>query len=381
MAAAGLSARPRRPGRRRLAVPRRAPRVQPTRRSAGHVPPPGDTRPVTGAAVLVPRHRPGRALRRRTVTDGVADLRTGRPMNTTGGLRVGSVTKTFTATVVLQLAAERRLALDARRTPPPAGPDPRRRPVTAGSPAAAALQHAAGSPTHRLRVGAPASDCGTATSEPRRLVARALRLPRPPHTWHYAAWSYLVAGLIIARRHRSQPGDEVTTFGSSHRWAWVTPTGRSDDTPHPGPALAHTLPRRTATDGRLPGTDLRRCRRRPGVPPADLTRFATALLTGRLLPNAPALPDAARWPADPDRLWPGAYGLGLISSPLSCGGTWVGPRRNCARRPSRAGRHRPRRPCRRRRPERGARLQAELDFLDVVDKALCRGPSTEGHPA
>ncbi|WP_459500474.1 serine hydrolase domain-containing protein [Bacillus sp. C1] len=43
---------------------------------------------------------------------GIADLRTKKPMKTDFRFRVGSVTKTFTATVVLQLAGENRLNLD-----------------------------------------------------------------------------------------------------------------------------------------------------------------------------------------------------------------------------------------------------------------------------
>lgn len=70
---------------------------------------------VPGAAVLVtdpgPAH--GVSCRRWSEAVGAADLRTGRPMNATDRLRAGSVAKTFTATVVLQLAAERRLSLDA----------------------------------------------------------------------------------------------------------------------------------------------------------------------------------------------------------------------------------------------------------------------------
>jgi D-alanyl-D-alanine carboxypeptidase len=42
---------------------------------------------------------------------GVADLRTGRPMRPDVHFRVGSVTKSFVATVALQLVAEGRLAL------------------------------------------------------------------------------------------------------------------------------------------------------------------------------------------------------------------------------------------------------------------------------
>jgi D-alanyl-D-alanine carboxypeptidase len=45
-------------------------------------------------------------------TAGVADLTTQRPMTAESHYRVGSTTKTFTATVTLQLVAEGRLALD-----------------------------------------------------------------------------------------------------------------------------------------------------------------------------------------------------------------------------------------------------------------------------
>jgi len=47
----------------------------------------------------------------RTAATGVADVGTGRPMRPTLAFRAGSVTKSFTAAVVLQLVAERRLRL------------------------------------------------------------------------------------------------------------------------------------------------------------------------------------------------------------------------------------------------------------------------------
>jgi D-alanyl-D-alanine carboxypeptidase len=47
----------------------------------------------------------------RTAARGVADLETGRPMRPGLSFRIGSVTKSFTATVALQLVAERRLTL------------------------------------------------------------------------------------------------------------------------------------------------------------------------------------------------------------------------------------------------------------------------------
>ncbi|HDR4766567.1 TPA: beta-lactamase family protein [Bacillus cereus] len=45
-------------------------------------------------------------------TAGIADLRTKKPMKTDFRFRIGSTTKTFTATVLLQLAGENRLNLD-----------------------------------------------------------------------------------------------------------------------------------------------------------------------------------------------------------------------------------------------------------------------------
>jgi D-alanyl-D-alanine carboxypeptidase len=46
------------------------------------------------------------------VVAGLADKATGQPMQPQDMVRIGSITKTFVATVVLQLAAERRLSLN-----------------------------------------------------------------------------------------------------------------------------------------------------------------------------------------------------------------------------------------------------------------------------
>ncbi|BCM65230.1 hypothetical protein EASAB2608_00564 [Streptomyces sp. EAS-AB2608] len=340
---------------------------------------------IAGAAVLVTDADPDAPCARRTVTDGVADLRTGRPMNTTDRLRVGSVTKTFTATVVLQLAAERRLSLDApveRYLPGlirAGGHDGRR--ITVRQ----LLQHTSGLPDY---LEAPEWEHPERLRyrhfEPRRLVARALRLPRPPHTWHYATTNYLVAGLIVRAVTGHSPETEITR-------RIIAPLGLrdtywpGDDTRIQGP---HSHSYFTAQDGhRADGTAWNTTFGGVGgalvSTPADLTRFATALHTGRLLP-APQRAEMRRTvAADPDRLWPGArYGLGLISSPLSCGGTWWGHAGTVP------GGHRALvatgpggRTAAVALNEVPATLQAELDFLDVVDKALCEGPSTERTPA
>lgn len=62
------------------------------------------------AALASVQDRNGRA---RTYTAGVGDLTTGAKVPRDGQVRIGSNTKTFTAVVVLQLVAERRVSLDA----------------------------------------------------------------------------------------------------------------------------------------------------------------------------------------------------------------------------------------------------------------------------
>ncbi|MFG2937453.1 serine hydrolase domain-containing protein [Streptomyces sp. NPDC048282] len=209
-------------------------------------------------------------------TAGRADLGTGRPMNTTDRLRVGSVTKTFTATVVLQLAPEHRLSLDT--------PVAHYLPGTLGD----AGKHIT---VRRLLRHRP--------FEPRELIARALELPRPQQPWHYATTDYLVLGLIVQQ-------DETRIRGRYSHSYFAAEDGRRVDRTDWNTTFG-------GVGGALVSTQ------------SDLTRFADALLGGRLLP-APRLREMQRTvAADPDRLWPGArYGLGLISSPLSCGGVWWG---------------------------------------------------------
>ena len=81
-----------------------------------------------------------------TAVAGVADLAAGRPMRPGLSFRIGSVTKSFTATVALQLVAERRIRLSdsvERRAARPAVLRP------PGDRADAARAHLRGSPTTR----------------------------------------------------------------------------------------------------------------------------------------------------------------------------------------------------------------------------------------
>ncbi|MEU6388014.1 serine hydrolase domain-containing protein [Streptomyces sp. NPDC046939] len=333
---------------------------------------------ITGAAVLITDADKGAPCATHTEAVGTADRSTGRPMNATDRLRAGSVTKTFTATVVLQLAAEHRVALDApvdhylpglvRRN----GHDGRH--ITVRQ----LLQHTSGLPDY---LEAPEWEHPERLRyrhfEPRELVARALDLPRPDRTWHYATTNYLLAGLIIGKVTGHSPEAEITR-------RVIRPLGLRD-TYWPGddPRIhgPHSRSYFTAEDGRLTdGTAWNTTFGGVGgaliSTPADLTRFSTALLGGRLLPPAQLAEMRRTVAADPDRLWPGArYGLGLIASPLRCGGQWWGHAGTVP------GGHRALTAVG---PDgRGVAvaltqvpdtLQAEQDFLDVVETAFCETP-------
>ncbi|MER5369712.1 serine hydrolase domain-containing protein [Streptomyces sp. NPDC002722] len=131
---------------------------------------------------------------------GVHDLASGRPTDPDGRFRAGSVTKVFTAAVVLQLAGEGRLGLDrpARRYLPdliPAAYED----VTVRQ----LLNHTSGIPSvgsgggpddayaHRFDLRDPVRTVREATSREPDFV--------PGTQQHYANIGYTVAGLLIER--------------------------------------------------------------------------------------------------------------------------------------------------------------------------------------
>ncbi|WP_333776093.1 serine hydrolase [Streptomyces sp. IBSBF 3136] len=231
-------------------------------------------------------------------------------MNTTDRLRVGSVTKTFTATVVLQLAAERRLSLDApvaRYLPGLVrghGHDGRR--ITVRQ----ILRHTSGLPDY---LDAPEWEHPDRLRhrhfEPRELVAAALRLPHPRKTWHYATTNYVIAGLLVHAVTGHTPEAEISR-------RLVRPLGLHD-TYWPGddPRLRGPHSHSYFRDGegrRVDGTAWDMSFAGVGgalvSTQADLTRFAAALSGGRLLSAAQLTEMRRTVAADPDRLWPGARG-------------------------------------------------------------------------
>jgi D-alanyl-D-alanine carboxypeptidase len=234
---------------------------------------------------------------------GVADTATGRPRCVDEHFRIGSVTKLFTATVLLQLVAEGRVELDeaCRRM----------------------LNHTSGIFDYSDDPSFLDAFTGTAflttrfrTYHPDELVALAMKHPptsAPGTAWQYSNTNYVLAGQMIERVTGNTYAEEV------HRRI-VQPLGLTGT--H-APGSQTTLPQphaRHYSPLMVPGAKLHDVTELNasyvwavgGIVStlADLTRFLAALLAGRLLP--PALLEQMCTEA-PDS----NYGLGIVRWPLS----------------------------------------------------------------
>ncbi|MEV0588610.1 serine hydrolase domain-containing protein [Nonomuraea sp. NPDC050310] len=275
---------------------------------------------VIGAVLTV--ERPG--CRPWTAAAGRAELGRERAMRGDERFRIGSVTKTFTATVVLQLVAEGRLELDRPVVDYLPGL------VPAAITVREVLDHTSGlgDYTKALDLGR-ADEWRLKRYEAADLVARGVRLKGTPRgEWHYSNTNYLVAGLLVEKvtgndvgrevtrrilrplglRDSSWPGNTTKIPGRHAHGYFPLPDGPADVTRSFHPSLA-------GASGALIST------------PADVNRFLAALLDGRLLPDH-VLARMREGVATGNRLWPGArYGLGLVSTPSrACEGVWYGHR-------------------------------------------------------
>ncbi|GGY03058.1 serine hydrolase domain-containing protein [Streptomyces djakartensis] len=221
--------------------------------------------------------------------------------------RAGSVTKTLIATVVLQLAAERRLSLsDTVEQHLPglvrgAGNDGRA--LTLRS----LLTHTSGLYDFTADTG------GTAPVTPRQAVR--LALTHPPGErgrFSYSNTNYVLLGLVI----QQVTGRSYATEAERRIIAPLRLTGTSF------PGSRSSLPSPHGTAYAADGTDVTELDPRVAgaagelvTTLADLDRFYAALLGGRLLP-----PHWLREMLD-TRATHGAYGMGLIPEKLPCGTT------------------------------------------------------------
>ena len=264
-------------------------------------------------------------------TAGVADTATGAPAETYDTFRIGSSTKTFVATVILQLVGEGRLSLDDTVAHWLPG-------VVSGNgndggkiTIRELLQHTSGLYDYSAdlpQLTSTASfEAGRFTDyTPAQLVAIAMQHApdfAPGTGWEYSNTNYILLGMIINQITGHSWQQEVTSriiepLGLRHTSA----PGSSPAIPGPhlegyssfgsGPAINVTAlnPSVAGSAGELISTT------------ADLTTFYTALMHGRLLAPAQLAEMETTVPAPGlTVVWPGArYGLGLLWVPLSCGG-------------------------------------------------------------
>ncbi|MFJ6437166.1 serine hydrolase domain-containing protein [Streptomyces sp. NPDC091416] len=277
-----------------------------------------------GAVGALAEVRDGRDVWRGT--SGVAERGTKREVPVDGRFRMGSITKTFLATVVLQLAGEGRLELDdtVERWLPGVVPDGDR--VTLRH----LLDHTSGLYDYKRTLTMPPSpaflDGRLRTWTASELVARAVAQPptfTPPGSGYaYSNTDYVLLGQVIEEATGRSYGEEVTD-------RIIRPL-RLRDTSVPGtsPRIRGPHPHGYVPVVRADGMELvDYTEMNPSLMGAsgemisttrDLGRFVTALLGGRLLPDR--LLDEMKTPGVAD----GTYGLGLSWRDTACGVTVYG---------------------------------------------------------
>jgi D-alanyl-D-alanine carboxypeptidase len=250
---------------------------------------------------------------------GIGDLTTGVGPNPRGQFRVGSSTKSFTATLVLQLVAEKRLDLDApigRYLP---GLLPYSQSITVRH----LLQHRSGLFEYRNVVWPnpqAVSDGRFRHYTPAQLVRIAARQPlefTPGSEFSYSNTNYIVLGMLIEKvTHHSVAAELERRI---LRPAGLRHTYLANDRPYlRRPAMrgyeALGTPGGVLTDLTTYNMTVSWTTGAIVTTAADLNRFYRALLTGQLLPAAQLRQMQQAEPAFPGF----GYGLGLAKAEL-CG--------------------------------------------------------------
>ncbi len=257
------------------------------------------------------------------VVAGLADKATGQPVRPVDRVHIGSLTKTFIATVVLQLAAEGRLSLNdsVQKWLPGVitGPGYHPAQITIRQ----LLQHTSGLRDYLSdpRFTNPRDPRPLErTWRPQQLVDIALRLGPPLHGWHYSNTGYILLGMIIQKVTGHSPITEI------HRRILV-PLGLHG-TSFPLTSKQIPPPYAHGYFGPIDVTNLVN----PSVAWSagamistvdDVAHFYRALLTGRLLPPAQQRELLTTIPVhDTGELFAEHYGLGIYRVHLPCGTAW-----------------------------------------------------------
>ncbi|MGW7682136.1 serine hydrolase domain-containing protein [Kribbella sp. NPDC054772] len=250
-------------------------------------------------------------------SSGVAELGSSRKVPVAGRFRAGSITKTFVATVVLQLVAEGRIRLDDSVEHWLPGVVPNGENITVRE----LLNHTSGLFDYKNTLPMPPSAefyanryrTWTAAEQIQRAVANPPVFDTPGSQYDYSNTNYLVIGEIIKKATGHTYSEEIerrlirplglhgtTMPGTStylrgpHPHGYVPKDGGLIDFTEMNPTLF-------GAGGDIISTT------------QDLNRFFAALLGGHLLPAR--LLDAMKTPGTED----GTYGLGLSWHDTKCG--------------------------------------------------------------
>ncbi|MQA33954.1 serine hydrolase [Modestobacter roseus] len=272
----------------------------------------------------------------RDLTAGVGDLATGAPVPRDGQVRIASNTKTFTATVVLQLVGEGRVGLDEPvETYLPGlvrgeGIDGRQ--ITVRQ----LLQHTSGIPDYdELLVPEWLASGLTRFYEPHDALALGLSRPAlfPPGTdFEYSNTNYTLAGLVVQQVTGRPVGEEITRriiepLGLRATY-WPGEGEQEIRGRHPHTYFPLDRENPLPVDPGTPLTDVTDQDVSMGwaagalvSSPRDLLRFDQALVDGELLTPDLLAEMQDTVPADGTVLrGQEEYGLGLQTYTLSCGG-------------------------------------------------------------
>ncbi|MBP2405068.1 D-alanyl-D-alanine carboxypeptidase precursor [Streptomyces netropsis] len=262
---------------------------------------------------------------------GTAAMNTRRPMPRDGRFRIGSATKTFTATVVLQLVGEGRMSLED--TVEQWLPGVVRGNGNNGSQITVRqlLQHTSGIPDVRPEISALNSADGYRaerfrTYTPEELVGLAMRQKSSPGAgWSYSNTNYILAAMIIPKVTGRSWAREVKD-------RIIRPLElRDTSTPGVFPFILGPHAHGYAAFGTDTDIDVTKLNSSMAVGSGsiistahDLNQFYAALLGGRLLAPAQLDEMTTTMPALPELGM--RYGLGLAEIPLPCGGSYFGHR-------------------------------------------------------
>ncbi|MFJ5987153.1 serine hydrolase domain-containing protein [Lentzea sp. NPDC092896] len=265
----------------------------------------------------------------RTSTSGVANLADKTPMISDGRIRAGSITKSFVATVVLQLVAEGKVDLDA--------------PIEKYLPGLVAgngndgtkitvrhlLQHTSGLPNYLGKLaGIDPETLRNQGANPAELVATAVQQPSlfaPGTGWTYSNTNYIVLGMLVEKVSGDTLSQQIDRRVVRPLNLTSTYLPGRGDTELPQPHAIGYVPGKSGVidfsdydstlawaAGGLISTS------------RDIATFYDALLGGRILPPAQLQAMKSAVPAPNLGVANASYGLGLFTVPLPCGGQYWG---------------------------------------------------------